>query len=79
MTPTEIERLERLEEALQRIADWADAYPLEVFPEPDLKRARQVLEAHGMTVDAISASAMRHVITRVAHIARDALGGTPPP
>ena len=64
---------EGLEEALQRIATWADAYPLSVFPEPDLERAAAVLKAAGMTLDAISASAMRHVITQVGDIARKAL------
>jgi hypothetical protein len=71
--PETTEREERMEEALHRIASWADAYPLTVFPEPDLKRAREVLEAAGMTLDAISADAMRHVITQVGHIAKGAL------
>ena len=68
--------LERYEEALRRIVQWGDAYPLEVFPEPDLKRAHEVLQAHGMTLDAISATAMRHVVTGVSKIARDALSET---
>lgn len=67
------DRAERYEEALWRIAQWADAYPLEVFPEPDLKRAHEVLTAAGMTLDAISATAMRHAISGVGKIARDAL------
>ena len=77
-----IERLEddceRYEEALWRIAQWADAYPLEVFPEPDqdyYRRAHEVLTANGMTLDRLSAAAMRHVITQVGRIAQDALGG----
>jgi len=64
---------ERYEEALQRIVQWADAYPLDIFPEPDFKRVNEVLTAAGMTVDAISASAMRHVIAGVGKIAREAL------
>jgi hypothetical protein len=67
------DRSDRMEEALHRIAQWADAYPLEVFPEPDLKKARMLLEDGGMTLDAISAHAMRHVITQVGDIARKAL------
>ena len=59
--------------ALRRIATWADAYPLEVFPEPDMVKAHYVLKAHGMTLDAITANAMRHVITQVGHIAKDVL------
>lgn len=69
-------REDRMEEALFRIASWADAYPLPVFPEPDVayyKRAAEVLKAHDMTLDRLSAAAMRHVITQVGHIAKGAL------
>lgn len=67
------DREEALEEALWRIAKWSEAYPLEVFPEPDLKKARALLEAGGITLDAVSAYAMRHVIDGVGKIAREAL------
>ena len=63
----------RLESALQEIIDWSKAYPLEQFPEPDLVKARKILKEHGMTLDAITADAMRHVITEVAEIARRGL------
>lgn len=69
------ERLDQLENALRRIAEWAEAYPLSIFPEPDLKKAARVLKDGGMTLDAISAHAMRHVIEGVGKIARDALAG----
>ncbi len=59
---------ERYEDALQKIANWARAYPLKVFPEPDFKRAHEVLTAAGMTLAAISASNMRHVVTQVQSI-----------
>lgn len=71
------DREERLEEALRHIADWAKAYPLAVFPEPTsdyLFQAHTVLVEHGMSLDRISASAMRHVITQVGKIALEALG-----
>jgi hypothetical protein len=68
------DRLSVLTEALQRIAQWADAYPLDVFPEPDLKKARELLEAGGITLDSISAHCMRHVVEGVGKIAREALG-----
>jgi hypothetical protein len=45
-----------------------------VFPEPDLEHAAALLEAGGMTLDAVSASAMRHAIEGVGEIARRALG-----
>lgn len=69
-------RIEKLEEALQRIAAWADAYPLQVFPEPSAfyyAHAAQVLTANGMALDLLSAAAMRHVVTQVGKIAKDAL------
>jgi hypothetical protein len=70
---TIIERLERYEEALERIAQWSDAYPRDIFEEPDFKKASEVLKAAGMTLDAISASCMRHAIDGVGKIAKNAL------
>lgn len=67
------ERLERYQEALQRIVQWSEAYPLDVFPEPDLRKAHQLLQAGGVTLDALSAHAMRHVVTGVGKIAKEAL------
>jgi hypothetical protein len=67
------ERADKAEEALWRIEQWSQAYPLEVFPEPDLSLARRGLEAVGITMDAVSASNMRHVVEGVGKIARDAL------
>jgi hypothetical protein len=68
------DRVSDLTEALQRIAQWADAYPLAVFPEPDLAKAAAVLRMHGMTIDGISAHVARHVVEGVGKIAREALG-----
>lgn len=75
-----IEVMERLQniidvknDALQRIIQWADAYPVDIFPEPDMKKAAAILEANGMSLDSISASNMRHVITLCAEIARTGL------
>lgn len=68
------EQTDRLESALLKIAQWGDAYPLSVFPEPDLKKAAEILKAGGMTLDAISASNMRHVVQSASNIAKDALG-----
>jgi hypothetical protein len=70
------DRTERLEEALHRIAQWSDAYPLSVFPEPTdayYDRACEVLTARGMSLDRLTAAAIRHVIAQVGQIARDAL------
>lgn len=67
-------RAEKMEAALEAISAWGDAYPLNVFPEPDFKRVRDLLEAGGISLDAVSASNMRHVIEGVAKIAREGLG-----
>jgi hypothetical protein len=66
-------KLEKAREALGMIDNWAKAYPLSVFPEPDFANARKLLEAGGMTLDAISASNMRHVVEGVASIAATTL------
>jgi hypothetical protein len=67
------DRIEQLEEALYRIKQWADAYPLTVFPEPDMERAAHALNQYGITIDAVSASVIRHVIEGVGKIAKEAL------
>lgn len=69
-------RVERLEEALQRIVQWADAYPLDVFLEPDFKKVSKVLKASGLSLDQVSASNMRHVVKGVGNIARAAVNGS---
>ena len=59
------------EEKLYRIQQWCEAYPLAVFPEPDFAKAAALLEAGGMTIDAISASNMRHVLKGIRKIIDD--------
>jgi hypothetical protein len=74
-----IERAERMEKALRDIEAWARAYPLSVFPEPDAAayvRAKLALAAEGITLDAISASAMRHVLSGVINLVKDGLHET---
>ena len=67
------ERIKELEDALTRIDTWAKAYPLDIFPKPDLKQVAKVLKAAGMTLDAISADAMRHVLDGVKDITEQAI------
>jgi hypothetical protein len=64
---------DKMETALRSIEAWSRAYPLTVFPEPDFAKAAELLKAGGMTIDAISASNMRHVIKTVGQIAHEAL------
>jgi len=65
--------VERMREALDSIVSWANAYPTDVFPEPDLIKARALLEAGGITLDSVSAGCMRHVVEEAAKIARAGL------
>jgi hypothetical protein len=62
-----------MRETLEAIEAWSHAYPYTAFPEPDLEKAHELLKAGGMTLDALSASAMRHVVTEVGKMARAAL------
>ena len=70
ITPLEM-HIEQLEGTLNRLRQWGKAYPLNTFPEPDLNRARRLLENGGITLDAVSASTMRHVVTRVLEITEE--------
>lgn len=53
------------QDILDQVETWSKAYPLDVFPEPDFEKARELLAAGGITLGAVSASNMRHVITKV--------------
>jgi hypothetical protein len=55
-------QLSECQSKLHKINQWCKAYPLDVFPEPDLAVADIILKAHGMGVSSIGASAMRHVL-----------------
>lgn len=67
---------ERLNDTLDKLVQWSDAYPIAVFPEPDFLKAQKVLSENGMTLDAISSSNMRRVIIGVREII-DAARGKP--
>ena len=60
-------------DVLEKLQNWADAYPLNIFPEPDFKKAHEILTANGMTLDAISASNMRYVISGVRKLVEEGL------
>ena len=71
------ERQERLEEALLRIKQWAEAYPVnKVFApvsEGDLKFAARLLDQHGLNIGAIHASWARHILDGISEIVDAAL------
>jgi uncharacterized protein YfdQ (DUF2303 family) len=52
-------RVRKLEEALEDFVKWSGSYPTEIFVEPDFEKAHALLQAGGMTLDAISASVLR--------------------
>ena len=53
---------------MHRILTWIDAYPLNIFPEPDFEKAGKILKKHGITLDAITASNFRHVLEGIKKI-----------
>lgn len=61
--------------ALQKIVDWADAYPRSAFPEPDWDKARAALATVDITLDAVYADAMRKALKGARKIASDGLNG----
>jgi hypothetical protein len=62
-----------MEAALERIMQWAEAYPVTVFPKPDWPKVAEALHANGLSLDQVSADCMRHVVEGVARIAREGL------
>ena len=60
-------------DALEKLEQWAQAYPLSVFPEPDFKRAHELLMADGISLYSVSASNMRHVIEQTKKIVEEGL------
>ncbi len=70
------ERCDDLIEALQRIVQWSEAYPTDIFHEPtseESHKAHKLLTENGMTLDTFSASMGRNCLKGVGDIARRAL------
>jgi hypothetical protein len=63
----------RLEDALNEIMHWALAYPVTVFPEPDMEKARVALEPTGITMDALYGTWARHLLKGVGEIAVESI------
>lgn len=64
---------DRLRDALERIHQWSQSYPDDVFPEPDFKHVALALSRAGLSLGTVSASNMRHVSRGVGKIAAAAL------
>jgi len=70
------EVMNKIVDALERIYNWTQAYPVSVFHEPtkeEWAKANAALKANDLSLDAISASNMRHVITQVGKDVEEAL------
>ena len=59
--------------ALKRLENWTEAYPLEIFPEPDFIKVKEALHEKGLSLDQVSASNMRYVVSKINDIVKDAL------
>lgn len=66
------ERIDDLEDALMRIKQWCQAYPVSMFHEVDdeeLQRAGKVLMDAGIMIDNLHASWARHLLDGIGEIA----------
>ena len=64
-------------EALEDFVKWSEAYPTTIFVEPDYEKAHALLQAGGMTLDAISAGVMREATREIGKRARAVLAAEP--
>ena len=69
------EEIARLRDALEDLVKWSEAYPTDIFIEPDYAKAHEILQASGGTLDAVSAGIMRRATIMVGERARAALKG----
>jgi hypothetical protein len=60
---------EEADDALRRISEWAGAYPNDVFPDVDLKKARAALSEAGIEIGALHATWARHIMQGIGAIA----------
>jgi hypothetical protein len=62
------DKLDDANDKLARVQQWLDAYPEEQFPDQDLKKAREALEAAGVSMGAMHAMWARHILKNVREI-----------
>jgi hypothetical protein len=71
------DEIERLRDVLIRLQQWADAYPLDQFPEvlrQEWQQANEVLAQAGLNMSQMSASNMRHVLSGARKMLAEGLG-----
>lgn len=66
------EKADEYEDCIDKISDWCRAYPLDMFPEPDIEKARRLLDAGGMLFADIYGSAGRSVLGGIERIIKEA-------
>lgn len=69
--------LDRYRETLEWLQNWKKAYPLDIFKEPDLEAAHSILTECGISLDAISAHNIRHVLSVIQCCLNEALEPRP--
>lgn len=65
------DRAERMEEALHHILNWCEAYPEDVFVQPDLEEVRKILGDSRMS--ALHGAWARHLLSGISRYARGGL------
>ena len=75
MVEEQEDKIHTMAAALIEFAEWSEAYPVEVFPEPTPEQVDAVCKTLGFRLDSISAMILRHASARMGKIAREALGG----
>lgn len=67
------ERVERAEDALRSILQWAEAYPVDIFPPVDLAAARAKFDDDALFAR-LHACWARHIVSGIEKHARAGLG-----
>jgi hypothetical protein len=70
-----LDRLDRLEEGMERIRDWPDLYRKSIFRPIDTDAVHALLVANGWTLDGVSAHIARGMFAPMAEFARETLEG----
>jgi hypothetical protein len=63
--------IEKLKKKLEIVENWTLQYPLEIFPDPDYKQVREVLEASGITLDCVTAGIVRRMMANINQVIGD--------
>ena len=67
------ERIFELEDVLRQIYNWTQAYPIQLFSEPDMEKANELLRSGGIWMDQVAGHILRHTLDDIAEIAKSVL------